>query len=76
MAWSVISQPKISKYFDAVYVAKYFDLLMWWKQEGSILFADFSCEALVMLGKPKHIAFQERGLVEVHHVLKTKRRYI
>jgi hypothetical protein len=56
----LVNQSKIIKYTDAVYVAKYFDLLLWWKQKGSRSFAEVSCAALVMLGKPTHNAFQER----------------
>jgi hypothetical protein len=40
-------------------MAKYFDLLLWWKQAGSMSFAEVSCAALVMMGKPTHNAFQE-----------------
>jgi hypothetical protein len=59
-----VNRSKIIKGTDAVYVAKYFDLLLRWKQEGSRSFAEVSCAALVMLGKPNHNAFQERVLVE------------
>jgi hypothetical protein len=57
---NLVNRSKISIYCDAIYVAKYFDLLMWWKQEGSRSFVEISCAALVLLGKPTHNAFQER----------------
>ena len=60
MECNLIHRSKIAKYRDAAYVAKYFDLLKWWKQEGSRSFVEVSCAALVMLGKPTHNAFQER----------------
>jgi hypothetical protein len=55
-----VNKSKIVKYTDAVYVSKYFDLLLWWKEVGSRTFVEVSCAALVMLGKPTHNAFQER----------------
>jgi hypothetical protein len=53
---NLINKSKITKYCDVVYVAKYFDLLQWWKTGR---FTKGSCAALVMLGKPTHNAFQE-----------------
>jgi hypothetical protein len=57
---NLINKAKITTYCDVVYVAKYFNLLQWWKLAGSQLFAEVSSAALVMLGKPTHNAFQER----------------
>ena len=77
---NVINRSMIVKYCDAVYVAKYFDLLLWWKQEGSRSFAEVSCAALVLLGKPTHNAFQERvfsrGTYKDGVLKKTERRKV
>jgi hypothetical protein len=56
-----INKSEITKYGDPVYVAKYFDLLLWWKEAGPKSFLEISCAALVMLGIPEK-GIQSRNL--------------
>jgi hypothetical protein len=42
------------------YASKYFDVLTWWKVEGSKKFKELSLAANIFLGKPTHNGFQER----------------
>jgi hAT family C-terminal dimerisation region len=51
---------KIKVYKDASYTSKFFDVLQWWKVEGSKNFEMLASVAIIFLGKPTHNAFQER----------------
>jgi hAT family C-terminal dimerisation region len=42
------------------YASKYFDVLTWWKVEGSKRFKELSLAANIFLGKPAHNGFKER----------------
>jgi hypothetical protein len=50
---------RINKIKDPGYIAKFFDVLTWWKVEGAIKFKQLSVAANVFLGKPTHNGFQE-----------------
>jgi hAT family C-terminal dimerisation region len=45
---------------DPGYTSKYFDVLKWWKLEGSVKYKELSVAANIVLGKPTHNGFQER----------------
>jgi hAT family C-terminal dimerisation region len=53
-------QHRITVMKDPEYTSKFFEVLSWWRIEGSIKFKELSVVANIILGKPTHNGFQER----------------
>jgi hypothetical protein len=53
-------ESRIIEIKDPGYTSKFFNVLTWWKVEGSIKFKELSVVANIFLGKPTHNGFQER----------------
>jgi hypothetical protein len=51
---------RLTEIRDPGYTSKFFDVLTWWRVEGTIKFKELSIAANIFLGKPTHNGFQER----------------
>lgn len=54
--WATVT-PKLG---NAYQIFRYFDLMRWWKEFGSLQFPEIAVVASIVLSKPTHNGFQER----------------
>lgn len=56
----ILDLGKISYVNDPLVIGQYFDLIKWWRNDGTQSYPRLSTAATIILGKPTHNAFQER----------------